>query len=78
MKLSIALICIVPAVSAFAPNMKAPARPDVKLDMGTRRDVLFGVVGFAVAAQPALALALELALPLDLKGRSAPPNKSAP
>ena len=64
MKLSIALICIVPAVSAFAPNMKAPARPDVKLDMGTRRDVLFGVVGFAVAAQPALALALDT-IPAD-------------
>jgi hypothetical protein len=57
MKLSITLaIWIVPAVSAFAPNMKAPARPDVKLDMGTRRDVLLGVVGIVVAAQPALAL----------------------
>lgn len=57
MKLFITLaIWIVPAVSAFAPNMKAPARPDIKLDMGTRRDVLLGVVGFAVATQPALAL----------------------
>jgi len=37
--------------------MKAPARPDVKLDMGTRRDVLLGVVGFvAVTTQPAFAL----------------------
>jgi expansin (peptidoglycan-binding protein) len=59
MKLSVAALCIIiPAVSAFAPNTKAP-RADIKLDMATRRDILFGVAAATVTAGlagPALAL----------------------
>jgi hypothetical protein len=60
MKLFVAYaIYMIPAISAFAPNTKVPARLDIKLDMGTRRDAVLEIAGFAMAAmvvQPALAL----------------------
>mmetsp|Transcript_67084 Transcript_67084/g.135221 ORF Transcript_67084/g.135221 Transcript_67084/m.135221 type:complete len:161 (-) Transcript_67084:305-787(-) len=60
MKLTIAFVLsVITAVSAFAPSTKA-RRGDVKLDMATRRDILYGVAvtttGFATVNQPAFAL----------------------
>ena len=54
MKLSF-ILCLIPAVAAFAPLQKPVCGTSTKLD-ATRRDVLLGIAAAtAAAAQPAVA-----------------------
>jgi DNA uptake protein ComE-like DNA-binding protein len=61
MKLSITFtISVITAVSAFTPSTNNGRRGDVKLNIATRRDILYGIAavttGFAGVAQPVFAL----------------------
>ena len=61
MKLSTTFILsVVTAVSAFTPSTNNARRGDVKLNMATRRDILYGIAavttGFTGVAQPVFAL----------------------
>jgi photosystem II PsbU protein len=61
MKLSITFILsVLTAVSAFTPSTNNAGRGDVKVNMATRRDILYGIAavttGFTGVAQPVFAL----------------------